>query len=423
MSAPAPTPEPKAPTPRLRTRLEGRHAPDLVQRLRRQGWVDAACSMWAPVLVFALAFLPYIALVELWPGTVSWALPLLRGFGLLMVAWWAGLGVYRLVRPAQERLRRSRRDARDLLRVLDGRLDKLGQSLASGTVVQVEEQGAKVQAAMLDPEPKALETALSALQQTASDKVPGMRQSAGKDFFGGLLKALAVALIIRTVLIEPYRIPSGSMLPTLQIGDHVFINKFIYGVRIPFTNTVPFVIVREPARGDVVVFENPVTGEDYIKRVVGVGGDTIELRDGVVYVNGVAQPRTLKDANAVTMNRDEFGWQQQPMRAYEEHLGDAVFTSYQARGPRLRCPYEGPFKVPEGELFVVGDNRDGSSDSRYGLGTRPPSCSPHQVEYVPLGNVKGKAMVVWIAWGYDGLLSGLFGEAGLRTDRLFLPVR
>src|SRR5690606_7946248 len=118
---------------------------------------------------------------------------------------------------------------------------------------------------------------------------------------------------------------------------------------------------------DVVVFENPVTGEDYIKRVVGVGGDTIELRDGVVHVNGVAQQRTLIDAEAFTMNRDELGWQQQPVRAYEEHLGDAVFTSYQARGPRLRCPYEGPFKVPEGELFVVGDNRDGSSDSRYGL--------------------------------------------------------
>jgi len=421
MSAPAPKTQ-DAP-PRLLARLSTRHGPDQEQLLRRLARRDALASMWAPVLVFAAAFLPYIALIELVPDSVSWALPLLRGFGLLLLVWWVGLGIFRLVRPSLERARRFRRDARDLLRVLDARLAKLGTTLAAGTVTQIEEQGAKVQAAMLDPDLKVLEGALATLQQTASDRVPGMRQSAGADFFNGLLKALAVALVIRTIFIEPYRIPSGSMLPTLQIGDHVFINKFIYGVRIPFTNTVPFVIVREPARGDVVVFQNPVTGEDYIKRVVGVGGDTIELREGVVYVNGVAQERTLVDDRAFTMNRDDYGWQRQPVRAYEEHLGDAVFTSLQARGPGLRCPYEGPFKVPEGELFVVGDNRDASSDSRYGLSPQIPSCSPHQAQFVPLGHVKGKAMVVWIAWGHDGLLSGLFGGSGLRTDRLFIPVR
>src|SRR5690606_24538991 len=155
-------------------------------------------------------------------------------------------------RPAQERKRRLRRAGLAFLPVPVGRRRRLGRTLSPATVTQAAEQGAKGQAAMLDPAPQALEGALGTLPQPASDHVPGMRQSAGKDFFGGLLKALLVALIIRTVLIERYRIPSGSMLPALQIGDHVFINKFIYGVRIPFTNTLPFVIVRKPARGDVV---------------------------------------------------------------------------------------------------------------------------------------------------------------------------
>ena len=210
----------------------------------------------------------------------------------------------------------------------------------------MEAQGTRVEEAMLAGDGPALDAALGALQKTAAEKVPGMRRSSTSDFVSGLLKALAVALIIRTVFIEPYRIPSGSMLPTLQIGDQVFINKFIYGVRIPFTNKVPFVIVREPAHGDVVVFENPVTGEDYIKRVVGLPGDVVTLDDGTVQLNGVPQPRRLVNAHGYEMNLTGASWVRQPVRAYEEQLGEHVFTSLQQPAAALRR--EGPCTVPAG---------------------------------------------------------------------------
>lgn len=422
MSEPA-VQKPQEPAPRLKARLFARHDEAAQQGLVRIARLDALASLWSPVLTFALVFLPYVALIEILPAAVGWALPALRAVALLLLAWWVGLWVLRLARPKVEKARRIRRDARELLSLLDKRLAKLEGTLSPAIVEQVEAQGTKVQQAILSRDEAALSTRLAALQKLAAEKVPGMRGDGAGDFVGGLLKALVLALLVRTVFIEPYRIPSGSMLPTLQIGDHVFINKFIYGVRIPFTNVVPFQIIRAPERGDVVVFENPITGEDYIKRVIGVGGDVVEIRAGTIVINGEPQPRELLDPQAVTMNRGNAGWQAQPVRAFEETLGDVTYTTYQARGTLYRCPTEGPYRVPEGELFVMGDNRDASADSRYGLAPTAVSCDVDLAAYVPLGHVKGKAMVIWLAWGYDGLLSGLFGGSGLRLERLFLPVR
>lgn len=422
MSEPA-VQKPQEPAPRLKARLFARHDEAAQQGLLRSAQQDALASLWSPVLAFALVFLPYIALIELFPGSLGWALPMLRGVAALLVLWWVVLLALRLLRPKVEKARRTRRDARDLISLLDKRLAKLKGTLSPAIVEQVEAQGLKVQQAILSRDEAGLSAALTGLQKLSAEKVPGMRGDGAGDFVAGLLKALLLALLVRTVLIEPYRIPSGSMLPTLQIGDHVFINKFIYGVRIPFTNVVPFRIVRAPAHGDVVVFENPVTGEDYIKRVIGVGGDVVEIREGTIVINGVPQPRELTDAKAITMNRGQAGWQPQPVRAFEETLGEATYATYQARGTLYRCPTEGPYRVPEGELFVMGDNRDASADSRYGLAPTAVSCDVDLAAYVPLGHVKGKAMVIWLAWGYDGFLSGLFGGSGLRLERLFLPVR
>ena len=178
--------------------------------------------------------------------------------------------------------------------------------------------------------------------------------------------ALLLALVIRTFIVQAFKIPSGSMIPTLQIGDHILVNKLSYGMRIPedlFWVPIPLggkylVEYRKPQRGDVVVFIYPEDrSKDFIKRVIGVGGDEVEVRAKKVYING----REIDDPHA--------------------HFdGDGL------GGLQARDDY-GPKRVPEDHIFVMGDNRDRSLDSRYW-------------GYVPLKDIKGKAFLIY--WSWDG---------------------
>ncbi len=171
--------------------------------------------------------------------------------------------------------------------------------------------------------------------------------------------ALLLALFLRTFVVQAFKIPSGSMLPTLQIGDHLLVNKFLYGIRIPFLEK-RVLQVYHPERDDVIVFVFPEDRtKDFIKRVKAVPGDTIEIRDRVVYLNG--QP--LDDPHAF----------------YEP--GARVIPG------SLRDNF-GPFTVPEGQVFVMGDNRDHSHDSRF-WGT------------VPIDDILGKAFVLYWSWDSD----------------------
>lgn len=166
--------------------------------------------------------------------------------------------------------------------------------------------------------------------------------------------AVILAIIIRALLVQAFKIPSSSMEPTLLVGDHILVNKFIYGVRIPFTDA-RWPRFESPSRGDVIVFVYPVDrSKDFIKRVVGVEGDTIEIRDKSVFVNGepVEEPYAHHFANAV------------------EPIGQS---------PRDNLP---PVTVPPGHLFAMGDNRDFSHDSRFW-------------GYVPVEDVKGKAFIIY----------------------------
>ena len=203
--------------------------------------------------------------------------------------------------------------------------------------------------------------------------------------------ALLAVLVIRSVVAEPFRIPSGSMVPTLEIGDYIIVNKFTYGLRFPFT-AHKLVPLGKPEHGDIIVFRFPADPKvDYIKRVVGVPGDEIMVRRNVLYVNGDrVEKQFVEDYTFVDDNCTPA-----PAALYDEAGEAQTHTVLYTPDSHGRLSEFGPFTVPADEVFVMGDNRDNSSDSR-AWGT------------VPLPNIKGKAMVVWLSWDHcDGKVGTL----------------
>jgi signal peptidase I len=399
--------------------LTARLTPDQLRARRLLMWRQMLTSLWAPLSLVGLAFIPYLFLIEMLPATASWAMPAMQYFGSAMFFSWAGLLVWRLASKRERTLRTLRGEARELFHEAERVFRELPNKLPLNASERVAEQSLRVEDASLAGDVPRLEKEVKALDKLHTDLFGAFRKQSGWETFAGFAKALAIAFLIRTIFIEPYRIPSGSMLPTLEIGDHVFVNKFIYGVRIPFINVVPFQIVRAPARGDVIVFNNPVeTDKDFIKRVVGLPGDRVEVINEVVHVNGVPQERTLLAQDFTVWNTPRGPWEAETVVHYRENL-DGVAHSV------LQEPYhprggitEGPFIVPEKHVFVMGDNRDNSSDSRVGF------VGPgHPPEYVPYGHIKGKAMVVWLSFGHGGIFSGFFDGTGLSLNRFFEPVR
>jgi signal peptidase I len=180
------------------------------------------------------------------------------------------------------------------------------------------------------------------------------------DNIEAILLAIVFALIIRTCIVQPFKIPSGSMEDTLLVGDYLFVNKFIYGIRVPFTDfRLPE--LKTPEQGDVIVFKYPEDrSKDYIKRVIGLPGDEIQIRDKHVYINGTLyknpheihkDPRVIPGESNV---RDNFG----------------------------------PIRVPANSYFVMGDNRDNSNDSRFW-------------GFVPESDLVGRALLKWWSWDKD----------------------
>lgn len=183
------------------------------------------------------------------------------------------------------------------------------------------------------------------------------RKSVTREYVEAILIALLLALFIRTFVVQAFKIPSGSMQNTLLIGDHILVNKFIYGVKNPFNDNT-LIPLKQPARRDIVVFKYPVNPtQDYIKRVIGVQGDTIEIKNKKVYVNGEPQ---------------------------EEQYAMFLDNNILPANVQVRDNM-GPITVPENSLFVMGDNRDNSYDSRFW-------------KFVNLKSVKGKAFILYWSW-------------------------
>jgi len=184
-----------------------------------------------------------------------------------------------------------------------------------------------------------------------------------RDYVQPIIIALIAALIIRAYVIQAFKIPSGSMIPTLLIGDHILVNKFLYGTTIPFSDK-RVLVFKKPEIGDIIVFKFPNNPKkDFIKRVIATEGDKIESRGKIIYVNGdkISEPYIQHTDNAVLPreigSRDNFG----------------------------------PITIPENKFFVMGDNRDESHDSRFW-------------GFVDVKDIKGKALIIYWSWDTDDRL-------------------
>ena len=228
-----------------------------------------------------------------------------------------------------------------------------------------------------------------------------------REYVEAILVALIAALILRIFVIQAFRIPTGSMKDTLLVGDHILVNKFIYGVRtpdrIPLINVkIPYRILpafKDPKPGDIIVFKYPLDEKlDYIKRCMAIEGQTIEIKKGIVYIDGKPE-----------------GESEQLKREYDSSAGEYIqyFKITKGNGKKYTIRrYErvnkdlenfGPVTVPKGKLFAMGDNRDNSADSRtWG--------------FLPRKNIVGQALIIYFSWNTDAPLYKLYKK--IRFERL-----
>ncbi|MCX7958686.1 MAG: signal peptidase I [Deltaproteobacteria bacterium] len=223
------------------------------------------------------------------------------------------------------------------------------------------------------------------------------KKGAIRENIESILWAAVIALLLRSFVIEAYKIPSGSMIPTLLIGDHLFVNKYIYGLKIPFT-FIKFFDSRKPKRGEIVIFTRPEEGKDFIKRVIGIEGDTVEVRGHDVYLNGELIKKEYVDEYEYP-ERDEYSGEYRKVRAqrYLETIDGVKHYIILRPDSPLMGFGDGVYKVEKDSVFVMGDNRDNSSDSRF-FGS------------VHFRQIKGRAMFIWWSWG---------GGQGIQFRRIF----
>jgi signal peptidase I len=301
---------------------------------------------------------------------------------------------------------RARSDARGLKKSGARLLRKNRSRLSESAAAEVEGALRAVDEALQKPSGTAALQARSSLHSMLDKHLSFARKSAAREYTESIGGAILVALLLRAFVFEPFHIPSGSMIPTLLVGDFIFVNKMSYGLRIPFTDPgkVHKLWERPPERGDVVVFINPQHPDvDYVKRVIGLPGDHIEVHDNVLWVNGVEQKRedvgdfTYKDHSEYTDADIEV-----VAHEYIEDLGGHRHPIIVRKDPVFAR--SGTWDVSPGRVFMMGDNRDNSADSRVEGG----------IGEIPFSYLKGRASVIWISFG---------GKMGIRFERMFRGVK
>ncbi len=296
-------------------------------------------------------------------------------------------GIWSKESQIKKRAKRSVATARSLLKnnisKIDPRVGKL-----------IKERISEAESALEDGNLRDLTTKTEGLESVVEEHLSKFRKSRLRQNIESLLIAVALALFIRTFIVQPFKIPSGSMIPTLLVGDHLLVNKFIYGTSIPFTDKIVLPI-NNINRGDVIVFTYPnyendpsKNGIDYIKRVIGLPGDNIDIKGRILFINGQAIPiRYLGDFQD---ERTGVGYDE-----YEENLfGKKHQVIYlKGRDSTEKGEYIPVTKVPDGYVFVMGDNRDNSQDSRFW-------------GFAPIKNIAGKAFIIHWSWdfGSEGIL-------------------
>ncbi|HVY49378.1 MAG TPA: signal peptidase I [Minicystis sp.] len=308
-----------------------------------------------------------------------------------------------LLEEAQRILRTRRRDVEREL--TPGERDQLTQALGALERAMTAERF----------DPPEFDAAHARADRAVGEHLTRWRKGEMREYAESIGIAVAVALLLRAFVVEAFKIPSGSMIPTLMIGDHIFVNKFTYGPLIPWTDKRVFGRL-PPARADVMVFKYPENKEqDFIKRVIAIPGDKLEALDGRPIINGWIVPHC---------HAGQFHNEGRTSELYVEFLGDKAFltlfdqpTTEKACSTNDECDaglschagycgvYQGPFFAGPDEVWVMGDNRNNSHDSRTwrgGLGAG-----------VPFENIKGRAMFVWMSFGPGG---------GIAEDRLFVNV-
>lgn len=329
--------------------------------------------------------------------------------------------------------RRYARDAKALLKEYRRLLRKFQHRLNDEVINRLKNTADELIAARTERHIKKMADGIKQLDELLDKHLAYGRKSAVREYTESIGVAVLIALLLRAFVVEAFKIPSGSMLPTLQIGDHLFVYKVPYGIRLPWTDIKFFAGLPDVA--SVVVFvpppdpEDPQTRtKDYIKRLIAVGGETVALKDDILYRNGKAVPRTplpgkcgYLDARNIPLVGDSSQVEEyhQDCLAHVETINDQKFVVYQNAGydgqPRvpksfpsdiLPCPPKTKFvregdlpacKVDPGYAFFMGDNRDNSRDGRYFGG-------------VPATDIKGRAVIIWLSYG---------GSNGLRWNRFF----